>query len=155
MGDVKGRRLKAARQLAGLNQKQLSERLGVHQAFLSRVEKGLNDGTVDFWREAAEVLDVSLDYLLGKAPSPPPREEAQGAKPITRRALVVDYTTPAGLRALALDETLIEALHIADEEWARLAAIPLPRTVPKEGYLHLLLTLRHLSRLTDDLLREP
>ncbi|MCB1804711.1 MAG: helix-turn-helix transcriptional regulator, partial [Candidatus Competibacteraceae bacterium] len=56
MKNHKGQRLKVARKAAGLSQKQLGERLNVDQAFLSRVEKGLNDGTVTFWCDVARQL---------------------------------------------------------------------------------------------------
>ncbi|MEZ5584936.1 MAG: helix-turn-helix transcriptional regulator [Candidatus Competibacteraceae bacterium] len=49
MNNHKGQRLKVARTAAGLSQKQLGERLNIDQAFVSRVEKGTNEGTVTFW----------------------------------------------------------------------------------------------------------
>ena len=146
--ELRGQRLKAARQLADMNQKQLSEKLDVDQAFLSRVENGTNDGTVSLWRDAAAVLGVSLDYLLGLQDSPH-QPVVQEASPMNRFSILADYTIAAGLRELAMDEVLIDALAIQEEEWAQLASVSLSTTVSKDGYMQLLITLRSISQTSN------
>lgn len=146
MNDNKGHRLKVARKAANLSQKQLGERLGFDQALVSRVENGTNEGTVSFWRDAALLLGVSLDYLLLDE-TDHERVDKGRPQPMNKMAILSDYSLSSGLRALATDAALVEALAISDDEWTQLAAIALPRAVPKEGYLQLLLTLRNVARL--------
>ena len=145
MTNHKGQRLKVARKAAKLSQKQLGELLHVDQAFLSRVEKGINEGTVSFWCEAARQLGVSLDYLLQEAPKAPQVNEPRR---LNKLAVLADYSLPDGIRALALDSNLVEVLQVSDQEWTQLAAVPLPHKVTKDGYLQLLITLRTIQATT-------
>jgi len=46
---------------------------------------------------------------------------------------------------LAADTAVTESLGITPAEWLQLASVNLPRTVTKEGYLQLLITLRAIS----------
>jgi transcriptional regulator with XRE-family HTH domain len=149
MNNYKGQRLKVARTAAGLSQKQLGERLNIDQAFVSRVEKGTNEGTVTFWCQAAKLLGVSLDYLLVEAPESDTPRLGEPLR-MNKMAILADYTLAQGLRDLALDGNLITALGITDEEWTLLAAVPLPQTVTKAGYLQLLITLRSISPTVAD-----
>ena len=142
MNNHKGQRLKVARKAAKLSQKQLGIDLGVDQAFLSRVEKGLNEGTVKFWCDAAHALGVTLDYLLLDEPE---AQHVEEPRRMNKMALLSDYSAPQGLRALALDTALVDALEINDEEWTQLAALPLGQNVSKDGYLQLLVTLRTID----------
>lgn len=142
----KGQRLKAARKAAGLSQKQLGERLGVDQAFLSRVENGANEGTVSFWCDAAEALGTTLDALLREGASRPPRQRIDAPEYLDRMTILAHYDFPKGLRALAQDNALVDSLSIDNDEWAQLASIPLPSEVGKDGYMLLLLTLRSIGR---------
>ena len=142
MKNHKGQRLKVARKAAKLSQKQLGLDLGVDQAFLSRVEKGFNEGTVKFWCDAAHSLGVTLDYLLLDEPQ---AQQVQEPRRMNKMAILSDYAAPQGLRALALDTPLIDALKINDEEWTQLAALPLGQNVAKDGYLQLLVTLRNIN----------
>ncbi|MCB1810445.1 MAG: helix-turn-helix transcriptional regulator [Candidatus Competibacteraceae bacterium] len=152
MKNHKGQRLKVARKAAGLSQKQLGERLNVDQAFLSRVEKGLNDGTVTFWCDVARQLDVSLDTLLMEEPRP---QHLGEPRRMNKLAILADYSAPAGLRALALDGTLVDALQISDAEWTQLAAVPLAPSVSKTGYLQLLISLRSIQPPASDHVATP
>ena len=142
MNNHKGQRLKVARKAAKLSQKQLGFDLGVDQAFLSRVEKGLNEGTVKFWCGAAHSLGVTLDYLLLDEPE---AQQVQEPRRMNKMAILSDYAAPQGLRALALDTALVDALKISDEEWTQLAALPLGPAIRKDGYLQLLITLRTIN----------
>ena len=145
MNNHKGQRLRVARKAAKLSQKQLGAQLQVDQAFLSRVEKGINEGTVNFWCEAAQQLGVSLDYLLLEEPR---AQQVSEPRRLNKLAVLADYSLPDGVRALALDSNLVDVLQINDHEWTQLAAVPLPNNVTKDGYLQLLITLRALRSAT-------
>ncbi|MET7247080.1 helix-turn-helix transcriptional regulator [Methylobacterium sp. EM32] len=58
-------RMRVWREHRGLNAASLAEQAGLSQAFLSQIETGKRDGTVETYRKIAAVLDVSLDDLLG------------------------------------------------------------------------------------------
>jgi len=64
--DQTGLRLRWARERRGLSQAQLGEKLGVSQAAIDQAERGL---TVKpkFLPEAAEILDVPYNWIVGKA----------------------------------------------------------------------------------------
>ena len=58
-----GKRLRAVRVSVGFSQRELAEKLGVTQSYLSRIERGgnpINSVVVPL----AQILDVSTDYLL-------------------------------------------------------------------------------------------
>lgn len=61
---IVGRNLSRLRKTAGMTQAQLSERVGISAAFLSRVECGNKMVSVDVLNSLAEVLGVSCDALL-------------------------------------------------------------------------------------------
>ncbi|KMO36898.1 XRE family transcriptional regulator [Methylobacterium variabile] len=58
-------RVRVWREHRGLNAAALAEQAGLSQAFLSQIETGKRDGTIDTYRKIAAVLNVSLDDLLG------------------------------------------------------------------------------------------
>lgn len=62
-----GRRLKAERALKGIERKDLADSLGVHNSSLSYYENGINYPTVDVLIKIADILGVSIDYLLGRS----------------------------------------------------------------------------------------
>jgi transcriptional regulator with XRE-family HTH domain len=64
-GDV----LKTLRENAGLNQKELAERLGVDQASVSRWERGIGEPGVSMVVPLATILDVPLETLIGPIPA--------------------------------------------------------------------------------------
>lgn len=66
-----GQRLKALRKQKGLTQKDLAERVGVRQAQLNKYEGGTNAPALEKVVELAEVLDVTVDYLLSGDQSAP------------------------------------------------------------------------------------
>lgn len=59
-----GKNLSRLRKTAGMTQAQLSERVGISAAFLSRVECGNKMVSVDVLNSLADVLGVSCDALL-------------------------------------------------------------------------------------------
>ena len=60
-----GKRIKLARELAGLTQEKLAEIIGVSRTAVVRWESGETDPTIDHLIEMTKVLKVSADFLLG------------------------------------------------------------------------------------------
>jgi len=56
--------LRVWREYRGLTVKQLAERAGVSAPFVSQIETGQREGSVDTMRKLAEVLNISLDDLF-------------------------------------------------------------------------------------------
>ena len=44
--------------------KELAQKAGIMQAYLSQIESGKRDGTVDTMKRIAEALDVTIDELV-------------------------------------------------------------------------------------------
>jgi len=59
-------RITRAREEKNLNQAQLAEKSGVTPAAISQIEKGSRTPTIPVLQRIASVLNVSIDYLLGK-----------------------------------------------------------------------------------------
>ncbi len=60
-----GKRIKLARELAGMTQEKLAEIVGVSRTAVVRWESGETDPTIDHLIEMTKVLKVSADFLLG------------------------------------------------------------------------------------------
>lgn len=58
------KRLKALRKAHGLSQKQLSELIGVTQAYMSELEKGKKRPSLEVLKNLCNTLGCSADYLL-------------------------------------------------------------------------------------------
>lgn len=97
-----GLRLRTARELAGLQQVQASERVGLPVRSLRRWEAGLADPGVEKTMRLAEVYGVSVDWLLG-------RTEVRAC---VRPGMVM------------LDESAIATLHRLVATGRRLADVP-------------------------------
>jgi len=65
-----GERIRKARLAKGLTQKQLAEILNVTDATVNRYEKGIRKPDPEMLKAIADVLNVSIDYLLGKTDVP-------------------------------------------------------------------------------------
>lgn len=59
-----GERVKRARQERGLSQSDLAERLGLSDAYISKIEMGKNAMTVTVLAKLSDALGVSTDWLL-------------------------------------------------------------------------------------------
>jgi transcriptional regulator with XRE-family HTH domain len=68
--NMRGDRLKDARESRQFSQKDLAERIGSTDKQIWRYENGLNDPTADVLTRIAKVLEVSLDYLVGLVDEP-------------------------------------------------------------------------------------
>ena len=116
-----GERLAAAREKAGLSQFQLALKLGdrYDRSMIGHVEHNRSELLVDGLTEAARVLEVSADYLLGLTDDPTPSAElatkvglladdvaladpGPGARPVPVHRL----QSAAGGGALDLDESV-------------------------------------------------
>ena len=60
-----GERLKAARTAAGKSQEELAKEIGITQVAYSYIERGFKNPCLPVAVRIAEVLCVSLDYLVG------------------------------------------------------------------------------------------
>jgi transcriptional regulator with XRE-family HTH domain len=134
---VVGKRVLAARERAGMNQKDLAERVGMSQSRISKLERGAVG--VDYlvmWR-IAQVLGVSLDNLLSGN---------EGGYRQDVKEIQADYTANPGVLDLAGDKSTINALAITQAELEILHKISaiLPKA-KKEGVLQLLFTLRAIA----------
>ncbi|MDP4021246.1 helix-turn-helix transcriptional regulator [Methylobacterium sp. NEAU 140] len=58
-------RVRVWREHRGLTASLLAERAGIAQAYLSQIETGRRDGTVETCRRLADALGIGLDDLLG------------------------------------------------------------------------------------------
>lgn len=65
-----GGRLKQARELRGLSQKQLSETLGVPPSSVAHFEGGRRKPSFESLLRLADALDVTTDYLLSRSNTP-------------------------------------------------------------------------------------
>ena len=64
-----GRRIAATRELRDLTQKELAERAGLTQVTIARLEKAKTPQvSLETIVAIAEMLGVSVDYLIGKDP---------------------------------------------------------------------------------------
>ncbi len=60
------KRLKEMRLMCRLTQREMAERLGISQPSYIRYENGSSEPTLENLAKISEILDVSVDYLLGK-----------------------------------------------------------------------------------------
>ncbi|WP_342163635.1 helix-turn-helix transcriptional regulator [Methylobacterium sp. SD21] len=58
-------RVRVWREHRGFKASELAAKAGIAQAFLSQIETGKRDGTVETYRKLAEALGVTLDDLAG------------------------------------------------------------------------------------------
>ena len=59
-------KIKELRKLKKLNQKEFSDRIGIDNSQLSKIEQGKLNPTLAQLLEIASIFDVSLDWLVGK-----------------------------------------------------------------------------------------
>lgn len=68
-----GEYLRAAREQAGISQRQLANRVGIHHSYLARLESGENDGpAAEVLQTIADVLEISSADLMAFIGVKPP-----------------------------------------------------------------------------------
>lgn len=140
-----GPRIRAFRTAKNLTQGELARLAGVDQAQISRFENCAVEGTPLQILAIARALGVTVSDIMGDKTAEPPSNAYQVSNAIDPRAAIqANYETPIGLRDLASDKALADALQITPEEWRRLSSVDLPSGVSKEGYMQLLITLRNI-----------
>lgn len=127
------KRLKQARNRKSMTQTELAKAVGVSQSAPSQWERGIKEPTLANLHAIAKVLDCSPGWLLGTDSS---------STPNSLNALLIDPGTPYGLRELASSTELIQSLDIQLNEWVSLRSLDSPVSLPRDGYVNLLLLLR-------------
>lgn len=131
-------RLKSARKNAGLSQVALATAVGISQSYVTQMEAGNKVPSVDIVKTLAEVLGVSPGWLMGEEV----REGSAAYQRNPQAAIMADYEAPPGLRDLAGDKIVMQALDIQPYELVTLRSLQVPVAPSKDGYIALLLTLR-------------
>src|SRR5262245_66421835 len=67
INELIGERISQARTRRGWNQSELARRLGKPRQHISQIEQGKQQPRAELLIELATVLEVSTDYLLGRA----------------------------------------------------------------------------------------
>ena len=141
--DTLANRIKATRKAKQMNQVELAERVGVDQGHISRLERGASGASIELLIAIAHALDMTISQLVGDDQRSAEKEYGS-SHPATK--ILKSETTPAGLRDLAADSVLVNALGITEEEWEALLSVKLPGEVSKDGYVQSLMTIRLISK---------
>ena len=84
-----GKRVRKQRQLIGLTQQELAERIGVSTSFVGHVERGTREASLETLVALSNALGVGVDYLLaGSLQSSPDEENPSGAMDPNRRLVI-------------------------------------------------------------------
>ena len=89
-----GERIRKRRQELGWTQEELSRKSGISKGFLSDVENGKRSVSAENLSEIAQVLGLSLDFLM-KGEDPP--GQAHVVKPVEIPAALSDFANEEGL----------------------------------------------------------
>lgn len=119
-----GERIAWARERAGLNKNRFARELGTSWQHVDHWEKGRTEPSLASMRRIAELLGVSVDFLLGV------RDEPGGIEPKALERFLAE---------LAPDD-----LSPHEEEWLRSAPVDASQATP-EDYLRLLENLRGIG----------
>lgn len=65
-------RLKDVRESRNVSQEDVAQHIGVSQQFISRVERGTKQISLDLASDVADYLDVSLDEIAGRTKTQTP-----------------------------------------------------------------------------------
>ena len=89
-----GKRVHKQRQLIGLTQQELAERIGVSTSFVGHVERGTRKASLETLVALSNALGVGVDYLLaGSLQSSPDEENPSGAMDPNRRLVIREILT--------------------------------------------------------------
>lgn len=124
-GQSIGERIAWARERAGLNKNRFARELGTSWQHVDHWEKGRTEPSLASMRRIAELLGVSIDFLLGVRDDPSSEEPKKGLAHFLERLAPPDLTE-----------------H--EEEWLRSAPVD-ARVATPEDYLRLLENLRGIG----------
>ena len=95
---IVGSRIRAARKARGMTQVEAARRLGITAEYFGRIDRGRCLGSVETLTSIANLLDVSVDHLLGaEMPEPIIRPCAPACEPRGRQqqiAFIVSRARP-------------------------------------------------------------
>jgi transcriptional regulator with XRE-family HTH domain len=114
---------------------ELAVRAGISQRLVSSIESGDRVGSLETWRSLSEALGVNVGWLSGEVAV---REPSEGGV----AAILTDESSPPGLRALATDQRMADALQITDDEWDALRSMKPPGVLTEQAYLAVLYAIR-------------
>lgn len=98
--DRVGLRLREQRRQRGLTLADLSDRTGINESTLSRLESGTRKATLEMLLALAEVYAVPLDHLVGAPRSGDPRIHL---RPVTHNGMTyIPLSHPGGIQAYKL-----------------------------------------------------
>ena len=72
-----GKRVKKLRESQGYTQEQFSEKIHVSRNYLSKLEIGLRQPSIDLWIEIGVVTGATLDHLILGSPMPTDKEQVK------------------------------------------------------------------------------
>ncbi|USG65842.1 helix-turn-helix domain-containing protein [Brevibacillus ruminantium] len=111
---IVGQRIKYLRERCKWSQIQLAEKLGIHNTVLSRIESGEKKSVDNYLiSKAADVFEVTTDFLLGKTDNPAP----YWTKKVTISEEHASYLDVEGLTDAEIEEV---KKHIAYLKWKAL-----------------------------------
>ena len=84
-----GKRVRKQRQLIGLTQQELAERIGVSTSFVGHVERGTRKASLETLVALSNALGVGVDYLLAGSLQSSPDEENPSTTMDPNRRLVI------------------------------------------------------------------
>jgi transcriptional regulator with XRE-family HTH domain len=138
-----GARLRQARREGKLTLRDVAERTGLSQSFLSQVERGTANPSVGSLRRIAAGVDRPATWLLGGRPAAGGLVRRADRRRVvdTRRHWVDEFVTPPEARRLQVNMTVIEPGHVepaythdSDEECVIVLAGRLELTAGDETY---------------------
>jgi len=89
-----GKRVRKQRQLIGLTQQELAERIGVSTSFVGHVERGTRKASLETLVALSNALGVGVDYLLaGSLQSSPDEENPSTTMDPNRRMVIREILT--------------------------------------------------------------
>jgi HTH-type transcriptional regulator, cell division transcriptional repressor len=101
--------IRGRRKALGLTQDELSQMTGIAQTHISRYELGLSEPTSGNLLAIAEALQVSADWLLGRADYPPDLPHQYGELSELEQQIVREFRTKSPER----QPTIIEIVRLA------------------------------------------
>ena len=93
-----GRAVRQLRTAAGLTQAELAERAGIAFETVSRVESGREPPSLRTAISLSDAIDVSLDAVVGRVPTPAVRREEPASRDLRKLLATAERLEPGLLR---------------------------------------------------------